>query len=94
MAGSYNHVVTNKGNLDSNERVVGMLETGGDVFEAVKDMYGMIWWLAKQNVGGLDINGDPVSTEVMAERTKEWVEKAQQNSKQGLTIAKEVNRGA
>lgn len=46
MAGSYNHVVTEHGNLASPERVNGMLENGGDVFEAVEEMYGMIWWLA------------------------------------------------
>lgn len=46
MAGSYNHVVTDSGNLRSPEMVDRMLENGGDVFEAVEEMYGMIWWLA------------------------------------------------
>lgn len=48
MAGSYNHVVDDNGGLLSNERVNGMLENGGDVFEAVEEMYGMIWYLAYQ----------------------------------------------
>ena len=48
MAGSYNHVVADNGNLGSNSHVVAMLENGGDVFEAVEEMYGMIWWLATQ----------------------------------------------
>src|SRR3954453_6394436 len=45
MAGSYNHVVTDDGNLGSNQFVADMLENGGDVFEAVEEMYGMIWYL-------------------------------------------------
>src|SRR4051794_19315315 len=50
MAGSYNHVVTDDGNLRSNERVLQSLENGGDVCEAVEEMYGMIWFLAHQSV--------------------------------------------
>lgn len=46
MAGSYKHVVDDQGRLLDNEQVAGMLETGGDVYEAVEEMYGMIWWLA------------------------------------------------
>jgi hypothetical protein len=38
MAGSYKHVVTDDGNLGSNHFVVDMLETGGDVFEAIEEM--------------------------------------------------------
>jgi hypothetical protein len=48
MAGSYNHVVSKNGGLDTNKHVVGMLENGGDVFEAVEEMYGMIWYLARK----------------------------------------------
>jgi hypothetical protein len=46
MAGSYNHIVNNKGDLLNNERFVGMIENLGDAYEAVEEMYGMIWWLA------------------------------------------------
>lgn len=46
MAGSYNHVVTDSGNLGDSDQVNDMLENGGDVFEAVEEMYGMIWYLA------------------------------------------------
>jgi len=48
MAGSYGHVVNKHGGLISNEKMNGMLENGGDVYEAVEEMYGMIWWLATQ----------------------------------------------
>jgi hypothetical protein len=48
MAGSYNHVVKKDGSLLKPERVCGMLDSySGDVFEAVEEMYGMIWYLAE-----------------------------------------------
>jgi hypothetical protein len=46
VAGSFNHVVTSNGSLASNKVVVSMLENGGDVFQAVEEMYGMIWYMA------------------------------------------------
>lgn len=47
MAGSYGHVTNNEaGQLLSNQDVADMLENGGDVYEAVRQMYGMIWYLA------------------------------------------------
>lgn len=76
MAGSYNHVVTKDGNLRSNEQVVESLETGGDVFMAVEEMYGMIWYLAFRGFGN---------------DAKRIVEEARQNYKEGLRIAEEVN---
>lgn len=48
MAGSYNHCVDDQGRLLSNEHLVEMLENGGDVYEAVEEMYGMIWYLARE----------------------------------------------
>lgn len=49
MAGSYNHIITDQGNLVSNERFPKMIENLGDAFEVVEEMYGMIWWLAHEN---------------------------------------------
>jgi len=46
MAGSYNHCVNDDGSLRSNETLGNMLENGGDVFEAVEELFGMIWFLA------------------------------------------------
>ena len=46
MAGSYKHCVNDEGQLLNNENLNGMLENGGDVYEAVEELYGMIWWLA------------------------------------------------
>jgi hypothetical protein len=79
MAGSYNHVVTDQGNLVSNERFVQMVENLGDAFETVEEMYGMIWMLASL------VSPDP-------QAQAEWVEWAQDNYRVGLTIAKTANR--
>lgn len=81
MAGSYNHVIANTGNLGSNEFVVDMLENGGDVFEAVEEMYGMIWWLAS------------FAREFdQPDRVKALVEEARLNYKQGLEVSREIHR--
>lgn len=48
MAGSYKHCVDDEGKLFDPETLNGMLENGGDVYEAVEEMYGMIWYLASQ----------------------------------------------
>ena len=50
MAGSYLHVIELDGSLSSNEMVNRMLENGGDVYEAVEQMYGMIWYLAAMRI--------------------------------------------
>jgi hypothetical protein len=78
MAGSYNHITTEQGNLVSNETFVEMIENLGDAYEAVEEMYGMIWWLAHS--GG----ADPVAT----------VETARENYQDGLQLARETpNKG-
>lgn len=82
MAGSYEHIVQKNGNLAYNSVIVAMLETGGDVFECVEEMYGMIWYLAKKT-REFD----------QPDRVKMLVEEARQNYEEGLRFAKEVNGG-
>lgn len=76
MAGSYGHIVQKDGNLRSNSMVVEMLETGGDVFECVEEMYGMIWLLAATYA-----YKDP----------KAAVQDARRRYLEGLKMAKEIN---
>lgn len=45
MAGSYNHATTN-GRLRNWRTMSIATETGGDSFETIEEMYGMIWYLA------------------------------------------------
>ena len=67
MAGSYNHCVDDNGRLYDPETLNGMLENGGDVYEAVEEMYGMIWFLA---------GGDPYKVEAARRAYKEGIEMA------------------
>jgi hypothetical protein len=46
MAGSYNHCVAKDGQLLVNRDLVQMIENLGDAYEAIEEMYGMIWRLA------------------------------------------------
>lgn len=77
MAGSYNHCIDEDGNLLDNERLVDMLENGGDVYEAVEELYGMIWWLADQASFGNEL--------------KTMVDNARQSYIEGLAIARREN---
>jgi hypothetical protein len=79
MAGSFRHCVTDNGNLRTPESLSGMLENGGDVFEAVEELYGMIWFLAKA-----DHRSD--------DEAKQRIAGAEREYKQGLKMAKQANR--
>lgn len=46
MAGSYDHCVAKDGQLLRSEDFADMIENLGDAFEAVEEMYGMIWLMA------------------------------------------------
>lgn len=72
MAGSYNHVITDQGNLRSNESFLNSIENLGDAYEAVEEMYGMIWWLAAEADAA-----DPAA----------WVEEARKHYKDGIEVS-------
>ena len=91
MAGSYNHIVEEDGNLRNDEAVVYSLRTGHDVFEIIEEMYGMIWYLAG-GMAGLESN--EIEPDRQAGITKGLVEAARQNYKEGLNTAREVNTKA
>jgi hypothetical protein len=79
VAGSYGHIIQKDGNLRSNVAVAEILETGGDAFETIEEMYGMIWWLIGANVK-------------WSGQEKQMIVEARRNYKDGLKIAKEVNK--
>lgn len=74
MAGSFNHVINKKGALRKPSFLLEALDARGwgDVYEAIEEMYGMIWVLAEQlqdqNVGSAE----------------SCIEEAQKNYKVGL----------
>jgi hypothetical protein len=84
MAGSYNHCVTDAGNLMSNDRMMisgAMIENLGDAYEAIEEMFGMIWWLASH-----------VAPAAPASEMKAMVEAARKNYKEGLETSKQIHR--
>lgn len=84
MAGSYNHIVRDDGNLETDPLIMAsMLETVGDVFETVEELYGMIWYLANKPVP----NG-------YHEIVNKNVAEAREHYQKGLEIAKEVNKNS
>lgn len=82
MAGSYYHCIDFRtGQLLSNERMVqrgALIENLGDAYEAIEEMYGMIWWLATQGVALGDSSFTPA----------DLVELARQNCQDGLKLSK------
>jgi hypothetical protein len=76
MAGSYNHVITEQGNLVSNETFVQMIENLGDAYEMAEEMYGMIWWLASN------------TEHIRLMPAEEAVMLARKNYQEGLKLAK------
>lgn len=80
MAGSYKHVVDEKGRLRDNESFVNQIENLGDAYEAVEEMYGMIWWLALSVSGYEEL---PVARRI---------ELARQNYKNGLRLSTSEER--
>ncbi|TCO55648.1 hypothetical protein [Actinocrispum wychmicini] len=48
MAGSYEHVVADDGQLLVNKDFVEMVEHLGGAYETVEHMYGMVWWHANR----------------------------------------------
>lgn len=86
MAGSYDHVTDDQGKLLIPEHLHQMVENGGDVYETIEEMYGMIWWLADQNTLGPErMRGGVVWS------AAEWVERARQKYLYGIQISPGVD---
>jgi hypothetical protein len=86
MAGSYLHCVDDNGALRDNEALTWSLENGGDVYEAVEEMYGMIWVLAEHwaKSNDTDLPGLLGHDEVTTQLVVEW---ARQNYLTGLDLS-------
>lgn len=52
MAGSYNHIVDENGAFSGQHH---RLETFSDVYEALEELYGMIWYLAGGDAAKVEI---------------------------------------
>lgn len=87
MAGSYRHVTSSKtGKLVAPTDSIGGVENLGDAYEAIEEMYGMIWWLASQWDHDLDqLKG--VGPYDVAASVAQFVEEARQNYREGLEVS-------
>lgn len=93
MAGSYNHVVHPRtGNLLDNEGMMfsGMIENLGDAYEAIEEMYGMIWFLAWQSVAPHISLEEFKSLQYAREMVKDIVEHARRSSRHGRDVSEEI----
>lgn len=74
MAGSYEHATTDDGKLRDPDTFVDMVENLGDAYETVEEMYGMIWFLARQ----LELGVRPSMAK------EKWVDLAKNNYQIGI----------
>lgn len=66
MAGSYNHATNDDGSLRDPLDMRTMLENAGACYEAIEEMYGMIWFLAsyvKNLTADTKLDGSPHTIE-------------------------------
>lgn len=78
MAGSYKHCVDEQGRFTG----VNLLDDLGDAYEALEEMYGMIWWLAYELAAGKFAYDGLIETEQIR-----VVEEARQNYQTGLSYS-------
>lgn len=82
MAGSWNHMTTDDGRLRNNETFNGMLENGGDCYEAAEECFGMVHYLADAMARITQVGGG-----MFVIRTKaELIAEAQEHYQIGLSI--------
>ena len=68
MAGSWRHMTTKSGELRNPETFNGMIENGGDAYEAAQQCFGMIWYLAGMMATDLnwtELTGPPSREQVL-----------------------------
>jgi hypothetical protein len=82
MAGSYSHATNDDGSLRDPLDMQTMLENGGDCYEAIEEMYGMVWELA-HFIMIHKVHLDDQSPELL----KEIVDTAQKNYKRGVEFS-------
>lgn len=82
MAGSWNHMTTGDGRFRNNESFNGMLENGGDCYEAAEECFGMVQYLADAMAGITQVGGG-----MFVPRTRaELINEARENYRHGLRV--------
>src|SRR5690349_25115750 len=81
MAGSWSHLTTGKGRFRGTE----LLDTMGDVAEALEECYGMVWYLAMNEVETrMPLNTAPEIKQAMA---LQMIAEAEASYKRGLSMS-------
>lgn len=92
MAGSYNHATTGKGKLRSPKSMIGLVENGGDAYETIEEMYGMIWYLADRIAMYQQDRGDMMGPDEWKAAQAEEVEDARKAYKKGIALSPGVQK--
>lgn len=88
MAGSWRHMTTSSGRLRDNRSFNGMIENGGDAYEAASQCYGMVWVLARALAERLHGTDDPSRTQIqdlIAQAEDRWKEGLKDGKVQGVS---------
>lgn len=83
MAGSWSHMTTNDRKLRNVENFHSMLDTGGDVYEAAEECFGMVWYLASALANAYAANSLQV---IDRDDAAVFVEEAWMNYTEGLAL--------
>jgi hypothetical protein len=75
VAGSWQHMTTKSGKLRNNETFNGMIENGGDAYEAAEECFGMIHYLAAI-----------LADEVPGVTRQQLIQQAEEHYKDGLRL--------
>jgi len=77
MAGSYAHAVNDDGALLEPVELQKMMENMGDAYECIEELYGMVWFLARQ----LEL---PIKPGMSKDK---WVKLAKDNYRRGVELS-------
>jgi hypothetical protein len=88
MAGSWGHM-TNDDGTPFSEDMTAVMDTTGDLAEALWQCYGMIWWLAEALAYR---DEDPATRQALGrvprERVLPYIERARANHPEGVRLGK------
>lgn len=82
MAGSWDHM-TNDDGTPFSEDMTALMDTTGDLAEALWECYGMIWWLAAYRARLRYVTADPTREQIM-----DVIKSARENHEDGVRMGR------
>jgi hypothetical protein len=80
MSGGWGHITDEQGRY----RGAGTMDTGGDVEEFAREMFGMVWWLGAQ-LAAQEVSA-AAAPAVVREAALPWVRVAAENTPEGFEL--------